>query len=214
MNGNFTQMDHFVNDAARQLEVARRVDNVLGDTSLVYLSYNSNFDVSSRQQKSTCLDVESMQSDAMGHIDAPRPTLGIATLRYLAINHLYTKSNQMAEGIKMPKDRPTNKTFYELLKDAGDLHALKAHDYASDEDPYGNYKFAGMMSKLFDNTDDAGFMGRIGEKIYRLANLENNNKTPKNEAIEDTERDLCVIMVLWMSQRKDRRRKEPDGQAQ
>jgi hypothetical protein len=99
-----------------------------------------------------------------------------------------------------------SKTFYDLLKDAGQLHALKAHDYASDEDPYGNYKFAGLMSKLFDDADDSGFMGRIGEKIYRLANLQNNQKEPKNETVEDTERDLCVLMILWMSMRKDRRK--------
>jgi hypothetical protein len=99
-----------------------------------------------------------------------------------------------------------SKTFYELLKQSADLHSLKSHDYASDADPYGNYKFAGQMSKLFDDPDDAGFMGRIGEKLFRLANLENSGKEPKNESIEDTERDLCVIMVLWISMRKDRRK--------
>ena len=101
-----------------------------------------------------------------------------------------------------------SKTFYDLLKDAGQLHALKAHDYANDDDPYANYRFAGMLSKLFDDPDDSGFLGRIGEKIYRLANLQNNQKEPKNEAIEDTERDLCVLMILWMSMRKDRRKTE------
>jgi hypothetical protein len=101
-----------------------------------------------------------------------------------------------------------SKTFYDLLKASGDLHSLKSHDYASDADPYANYKFAGMLSKLFDNPDDSGFIGRIGEKLYRLANLENNKKEPKNETIEDTERDLCVLMILWMSMRKDRRKTE------
>ena len=101
-----------------------------------------------------------------------------------------------------------SKTFYELLKQSADLHSLKSHDYASDEDPYGNYKFAGMMSKLFDNPEDAGFISRIGEKMFRLANLENSGKEAKNESIDDTERDLCVIMVLWISMRRDRRKKE------
>ena len=101
-----------------------------------------------------------------------------------------------------------SKTFYDLLKEAGQLHALKAHDYATDEDPYANYRFAGQMGKLFDNPDDSGFIARIGEKLFRLANLENNRKEPKNETIEDTERDLCVLMILWMSMRKDRRKTE------
>jgi hypothetical protein len=105
--------------------------------------------------------------------------------------------------MKMP---PGSKTFHELLKEAGQLHAIKSHDYASDEDPYGNYKFAGMMSQLFKSADDAGFVGRIGEKLFRLANLENNGKQARNESIEDTERDLCTIMILWISMRRDRRK--------
>ena len=105
----------------------------------------------------------------------------------------------------MPADRGS-KTFHELLKEAGQLHSLKSHDYATDEDPYGNYRFAGMMSQLFKSSEDAGFIGRIGEKLFRLANLENNAKAPKNESIEDTERDLCTIMILWISMRRDRRK--------
>lgn len=101
-----------------------------------------------------------------------------------------------------------SKTFYDLLKEAGQLHSLKSHDYASDVDPYANYRFAGQMSKVFNDPDDSGFVGRIGEKLFRLANLENNRKEPKNETIEDTERDLCVLMILWMSMRKDRRKQE------
>jgi hypothetical protein len=101
-----------------------------------------------------------------------------------------------------------SKTFYDLLKEAGHLHSLKSHDYASNEDPYANYKFAGKMSQLFSNPDDAGFIGRIGEKLYRLANLENSGKQPNAESIEDSERDLCVLMILWISMRKDRRKTE------
>lgn len=106
------------------------------------------------------------------------------------------------------KGRPRNgsPSFYKLLEEMADTHDSKSHDYASNNNPFGNYLFAGQLSKLFDNPDDAGFVGRIGEKLYRLANLENGRKTPKNESIEDTERDLCVIMALWMSQRRDRRR--------
>lgn len=106
-----------------------------------------------------------------------------------------------------------SKTFYELLKEAGDLHKLKSHDYATDEDPFGNYRFAGQMSKLFNDPDDSGFIGRMAEKIYRLANIENNHKAALTDSVEDTERDLCVIMVLWISMRRDRRRKA-DGKTE
>lgn len=95
--------------------------------------------------------------------------------------------------------------FYALLKSMSNLHDRKSHDYASNNDPYANYRFAGKLSKLFNNPDDSGFLGRLAEKIYRLANLENSNKTPSNESIEDTELDLCVIMTLWMASRRDSR---------
>jgi hypothetical protein len=61
------------------------------------------------------------------------------------------------------------------------------------------------MGQLFDDCRDAGFVARMGEKLYRLANLENDGKVPKNESVEDTEIDLIVIMVLWMSDRRERR---------
>lgn len=98
-----------------------------------------------------------------------------------------------------------NSTFHKLLEQAKELHARKSHDYASDENPYGNYHFAGHLSKLFDNPQDAGFVGRLGEKLYRLANLENHGKIALNESIEDTEIDLIVIMVLWISDRREKR---------
>lgn len=95
--------------------------------------------------------------------------------------------------------------FYRLLERMAQIHDMKSHDYASQENPYGNYHFAGMLSKLFDNPDDAGFIGRIGEKLFRLANLENAGKTPRNESIDDTEVDICTIITLWMASRRDRR---------
>lgn len=101
-----------------------------------------------------------------------------------------------------------NNTFHILLGKASELHDKKSHDYAPDDDRYGNYHFAGMLSKLFMNPDDAGFVGRMGEKLYRLANLDNSNKVPLNETVEDTELDLIVIMVLWIADRQDRRKRE------
>jgi hypothetical protein len=98
-----------------------------------------------------------------------------------------------------------SQTFKQLLNQASELHDKKSHDYASDENPYGNYHFAGKLGQLFQNPDDAGFVARMGEKLYRLANLENNGKIPLNENVADTEIDLVVIMTLWMASRRDRR---------
>jgi len=110
----------------------------------------------------------------------------------------------MSEEIKLRHGSPT---FYKLLEKMAEIHSSKSYDYASNDNPYGNYYFAGLLSKLFNNPDDSGFIGRIGEKLYRLANLENSNKSPSNESIEDTEEDILVIVALWVSSRRDRRSK-------
>jgi len=104
------------------------------------------------------------------------------------------------------RDRHGSQYFYSLLEEMAETHDRKSHDYASNSNPYGNYYFAGMLSTLFSHSEqDAGFIGRIGEKVYRLANLESSQKMPSNESIEDTERDIAVITCLWMASRRERR---------
>lgn len=96
--------------------------------------------------------------------------------------------------------------FYSLLQECAETHDKKSHDYASESNPTGNYHFAGRLALLFSHSEqDAGFIGRIGEKVYRLANLESSQKVPSNESIEDTERDIAVITLLWMADRRMRR---------
>lgn len=106
----------------------------------------------------------------------------------------------------MSETRHGSPLFYQLLQDMADIHDKKSHDYASNDNPYGNYHFAGQVSSLFAHSHkDAGFVGRIAEKMYRLANLESSYKIPSNESISDTENDICVITLLWMADRKQRR---------
>jgi len=96
--------------------------------------------------------------------------------------------------------------FYALLEEMANTHDRKSHDYASNDNPYGNYHYAGQVSSLFAHSfKDAGFAGRIAEKVYRLANLEGSQKNPSNESIQDTEIDICVITLLWMADRRQRR---------
>lgn len=108
----------------------------------------------------------------------------------------------------MGRPRRGSPIFYAILDDMAATHDIKSHDYASDKDPFGNYHFAGMLGKMFNNPDDSGFVARLGEKLFRLANLDNNQLVPKNESVEDTERDLCVIMTLWVADRRTRRMKQ------
>lgn len=108
----------------------------------------------------------------------------------------------------MIKKRDGMPEFYALLGEMADTHEKKSHDYASEDNPSGNYHFAGMVALLFKDSRDAGFVGRIAEKIYRLANLQNKGVAPKNESIEDTEKDIAVIVALWMADRRRRNSKE------
>lgn len=113
--------------------------------------------------------------------------------------------NEESHGDK-GRTRNGSPLFYQLLEEMAETHDRKSHDYATNDNPFGNYHFAGKMSLLFSHSEqDAGFIGRIGEKIYRLANLESGEKTPQNESIEDTEKDICVITLLWMADRRKRR---------
>ena len=96
-----------------------------------------------------------------------------------------------------------------------ETHDKKSHDYASMDNPSGNYHFAGQMACMFSHSpQDAGFVGRLAEKIYRLKTLESQGKTPKNESIEDTERDIATITALWIADRRDRRAKRSDELAE
>jgi hypothetical protein len=103
--------------------------------------------------------------------------------------------------------RPRNgmREFYSLLEEMAITHDKKSHDYASNDNPSGNYHFAGQIAKMFDDPADAGFAGRIAEKLYRIANLSKAGKTPLNESVEDTEIDIVTITALWMADRRRRR---------
>lgn len=97
-------------------------------------------------------------------------------------------------------------TFYKLLQEMAETHDKKSHDYASNDNPSGNYHFAGQMAGMFNHSpQDAGFIGRLAEKIYRIANIESSGKIGLTETIEDTERDIVTITALWISDRRDRR---------
>ena len=100
-------------------------------------------------------------------------------------------------------------TFYSLLEEMAATHDRKSHDYATSDKPFINYEFAGTIANLFSHSAiDAGFAGRLAEKIMRLSVLEAQRLQPKNESIADTERDIAVIATLWMAARKDKQNSE------
>lgn len=159
----------------------------------------------------TLIVVEQRGEAYMGGPDTPRQTKEIVDIQ---VPEGFGK-----EGLKKDYNKVTfpdgkgftragSKVFYELLEEMAETHDQKSHDYASDDNPFGNYEFAGKVSVMFAHSPfDAGFAGRLAEKIYRIANLESSDKVPKNETIVDTERDICVIVTLWMAARRERRSK-------
>lgn len=119
------------------------------------------------------------------------------------ITDKWSPTQEFSDGKGRPRNG--NPLYYKLLEKMADTHDKKSHDYASNDNPMGNYHFAGMLGQLFEDSKDAGFVARIGEKLYRLANLQNSGKTALNETIEDTEIDIAVITLLWMADRQSRR---------
>lgn len=123
----------------------------------------------------------------------------------------FGRVNQYAEENFGDKGRTRHgsPTFYALLQEMAETHDRKSHDYASDANPSGNYHFAGQMAVMFSHSpQDAGFVGRLAEKIYRIKNLESSGRLGITESLEDTERDIATITALWIADRRDRRRKK------
>lgn len=115
--------------------------------------------------------------------------------------------------MEQTKSRAGSPEFYDLMQEMADLHDKKSHDYTTDNDPFGNYRFSGLISTMFGySANDAGFAGRLAEKIYRIYALESRGAVPKNESVADTERDIAVIAALWMASRREARKKREGNQ--
>jgi hypothetical protein len=85
-----------------------------------------------------------------------------------------------------------------LLHELDELHDRKNNDYAQDENPYSNFEEAAQFAAGFTGVD-AVFAVLIGIKMARLRELTRSAKTPNNESIADTRKDLAMYGVLWAS---------------
>ena len=89
-----------------------------------------------------------------------------------------------------------------LQKENLDIMKSKNHDYA------GEYAFSNFVdsAELAGITERQSILVGIGTKYSRLKNLLRDNKTPNNESIEDTIKDLinyCYILLANMSKDKE-----------
>jgi hypothetical protein len=86
--------------------------------------------------------------------------------------------------------------FKMLLHEMGELHDLKNNDYAQDGNPFSNFEEAAEFAKGFTGVD-AVFAVLIGIKAARLRELTRSGKTPNNESVVDTRKDLAMYAALW-----------------
>lgn len=91
-----------------------------------------------------------------------------------------------------------NPAFSALLDEMRELHFSKNHDYAQDGNPYSNFCQAAEVAAGFSGID-AVFATMIGVKLARLRELTSAGKTPNNESIDDTRKDLAMYATLWAS---------------
>lgn len=91
-----------------------------------------------------------------------------------------------------------NPAFASLLASMAELHDVKNHDYAQDGNPYSNFCQAADVAQGFSGID-AVFATMIGVKLARLRELTSAGKTPNNESIADTRKDLAMYAALWAS---------------
>lgn len=92
-----------------------------------------------------------------------------------------------------------NQRYDHLLSALRELHNAKSHDYAQDGNPYSNFEYAAFVAKRFTDPIDVVFATMLGIKLARLAELTSAGKTPRNEALQDTRRDLANYALIWAS---------------
>lgn len=95
---------------------------------------------------------------------------------------------------------PRNEAFHSLLKQLGDLHDRKNHDYSdtANGNYYSNFELA---AKTAGCSVDTVFRVMLGIKLARLDELL-KGKTPLHESLNDSLIDLTCYAALWTSYRQ------------
>lgn len=97
----------------------------------------------------------------------------------------------------------SNPRYDQLVQTIKEIHDNKSHDYAQDANPYSNFEYAALVAERFTDPIDRVFATMMGIKMARLAELTSAGKTPKNEALQDTRRDLANYGMIWASYTED-----------
>lgn len=104
----------------------------------------------------------------------------------------------------------TRKEFVEKLesnfKKGIDIVRSKNHDYAGDEDPWKNFRFA----ELVEVGVARAILVRLSDKLARISNLLDKEAKVADEKIEDTVLDLinyANILLVFLQDGNKRRDK-------
>jgi len=90
--------------------------------------------------------------------------------------------------------------FYKILKELAELHSKKNYQYASSDDPLGNFKRTGKLaSKLFKseiNKPLAMALCYVSKQIDGVYEMVGESKKDTIEELEDKLKDIAVYSIL------------------
>lgn len=92
-------------------------------------------------------------------------------------------------------------TFSDIVNELSELHARKASDYGSDEDPLANIR----ACRDFGIEPWVGALLRLNDKVYRLKRFAVRG-TLQNESAEDSLRDIAVYAIIALGLLRERSR--------
>jgi hypothetical protein len=83
--------------------------------------------------------------------------------------------------------------FFELCDKMKDVHARKAYDYGSNNDPLGNFS----QARRFGVSPFVGIMIRLNDKVTRVENFINKGNL-MNESVHDALLDIANYALLGL----------------
>lgn len=107
------------------------------------------------------------------------------------------ETQQETQGDQVLQEQPcysTNPAFDGLLKRMGAIHDAKRKDYASNDNPLGNFDAAGILGI----SPQLGILVRMTDKFTRACNLVRRRGEcyVQDESLEDTLLDLANYALL------------------
>ena len=103
-------------------------------------------------------------------------------------------------------DRETyEKIVRDIVNNSLELSKAKGHDYA-DEDVLSNFKRVAKIAQLYRIDFSSPYqyaLFMVLMKLDRMQNLLTQNKKPKNESLDDTDKDSFNYLMLSIALRKE-----------